>query len=282
MIVFATRSTRTARQPGVVVTTATQRGALTCDELEVTVVAEHPQDAPDRRIDETVRRGRRCERHLHRVEQGADATTGRPAPWFTADSPLSARNLLQATSTAATWAATTSVATSRTCSSVTTTALVPSAENDERPSAATGGLMTRPSWPPRSAGDAGQWSPVVVPAAWSTCVGGTVAIAPPYDGSFAVAAGPVSGNGGRHGRRLAEIVVAAGQRGDHGRRGWHRLRGSGRRRDHREDADTGDAAGGDPAREPAESLAAGISVVGGRLGSGGQSGRHGRECSGAA
>ncbi len=47
-----------------------QRRALTCDELEVTVVAEHLEHAPDRRIDEAVGRGRRGERHLDRVEQG--------------------------------------------------------------------------------------------------------------------------------------------------------------------------------------------------------------------
>ena len=40
------------------------------DELEVTVVAEHLEHAPDRRIDEAVRRGRRAERHVDGVEQG--------------------------------------------------------------------------------------------------------------------------------------------------------------------------------------------------------------------
>ena len=47
-----------------------QRRAPTRDELEVTVVAEHLEHAPDRRIHEAVRRGRRGERHVDGVEQG--------------------------------------------------------------------------------------------------------------------------------------------------------------------------------------------------------------------
>ena len=255
--VFATRSTWTARQPGTVVTTRGSGGPVTCDELEVAVVAEHPQDAPDRRVDEAVGRGRRCERDVHARRAGwRTRPRGGRRPGSPRDRSLSSRNRLQATSTAATSGR------DHLGGDVEDVLLRDDdgtrAERRERRAAECGD---------RRAHD----PPVVAAALWwcrrpvvtGGCAGGRSTCGGRHRGHRAAvrpdrsrsAAGQVSGaTVGRHGRRLVgsspppvngvtTVVV-----------GWHRLRGSGRRRDHREDADAGDAAGGDPAGEPAEAL----------------------------